>query len=202
MKTTAWLVWKELGEPAEVIGYIHWFGTEWNGKEVVPSDNEYALVKCKYTADEMRAFENVIAKTIEDVNKAWEQFNAGKEDFVDKQLAKEYAELDAEVKAKEEEHIAPLKARMNEIKDTLAEQMEFGQAQSFEADFGTFYWRSTKKYEYPSDLKFQLENGEVHDLEYGEQVTTALSAVKKHFEMENDPVDEKKSLQFRAKKKK
>lgn len=204
MRTTAWLVWKQMGKPEKgVIGYIEWFGTKWDGetKEVVPTNEDHAVFHYHYTVAELVAFEEIIAKTVADVNAAYDRFMSGTDTFVDEELCREYAELDAQAKALEEQHITPLKERMDAIKETLTEQLAFGGVQSHETGFGTFYFRDTKKYEYPDDLEFQTEDGALMTLAVGEQVATAMSAAKKHYELSHEPADVRRSLQFRAKRK-
>lgn len=201
MRTTAWLVWKTLGEPEEVYGYIEWFGMRWDGRENVPTNEDHAIFHCVYTAAEMREFEEVIAKTIAEVNEAYERFQNAADALINETLTREYAELDAQVKGIEENQIAPLKERMDAIKDTIAEQMEFGDVASHEAEGGTFYWRTSKTYEYPDVLEFQTESGKVMTFAEGEQVKLAMGAVKKQYELSHDPVKVTKSLLYKPKKK-
>ncbi len=203
MRTTAWLVWQTMGKPTGgVIGYIEWFGMRWNGTENVPTNEDHAVFHCHYTAEELTQFELVIGKTIEEVNEAYEHFLNSKDAFVNEELTREYAELDAQVKQIEESQIASIKARMEEIKTTIAEQMEFGDIPSHEAESGTFYWRTNKTYDYPAALEFQTEYGGVMTLAVGEEVIAAVGAAKKHFELSHDPVKVTKSLSYRAKKQK
>lgn len=201
MRTTAWLVWQELGKPEKVYGYIAWIGTEWNGTEVVPVEDEYLMIKYCYTFAELTTFEDVIAKSINDINSAYERFLNGT-NLVDEELCKRYADLDEQVKAIEAREIEPLKVQMDEIKEMISEQMQLGDIPSHETPFGTFSWRTTKKYEYPEDLEFQTESAGLMTLALGEEIAMALSATKKNYELGHDPVEEKKSLSFRAKKKK
>lgn len=203
MRTTAWLVWVEMGRPSNgAIGYIEWFGMRWDGAENVPTNEDHAVFHCHYTAEELARFELVIGKTIEEVNEAYERFLNSKDAFVSEELTREYAELDAQVKQIEESQIAGIKARMEEIKATISEQMEFGDMPSHEAESGTFYWRTNKTYDYPSTLQFQTEHGGVMTLAVGEEVIAAVGAAKKHFELSHDPVKVTKSLSYRAKKQK
>lgn len=201
MRTTAWLVWKELGMPEKVQGYIAWIGTIWNGTEVVPVEDEYLMVKYTYTKEELIAFEEVIAKTISDVNKAYDLFLMGS-NLVDEELCNKYAELDNQIREIEASQIEPIKVQMEEIKEVIAEQMELGGLPSAETPLGSFSFRTTKKYQYPEDLEFQTEHAGVMSLNLGEEIVMAVSACKKNYELSHDPIEEKKSLSFRAKKKK
>jgi len=201
MRTTAWLVWNELGKPKNITGYIVWLGTEWNGKEVIPSDSEYMIIKYVYTESELQHFGKVIEKTIEEVNEAYPRY-LNPTDNIDEDLCKNYAEVYDQIKWVEDQQIAPLKEKLNEIKKVISDQMEFGLSESHKSEVGTFFWRSTKKYEFPEDLEFQIESGDNFTLALGEEVEKALKVAKKTFEAGNDPMSESKTLQFRAVKKK
>ena len=203
MRATAWLVWKEMGEPETVTGYILWVGTEWDVKEIIPTKDENMVIKYVYKADELRQFEDVIAKTITDVNKAYEIFTSMDNALVDEDLCQEYAEIYNKIKAIELSQIAPLKEKLDEIKETLSDQILFSGQEGYKCEFGSFFYRSSKKYEYPQDFEFGVEiGGSVETFKVGnaEEISKSLSVFKKNYEKANEPVEEKKSLQFRAKK--
>lgn len=203
MKTTAWLVWDKLNRPeGGVIGYIEWFGMKWDdtAKELVPTNEDHAIFHHKYSAQELLAFEDVIGKTIDDVNSAYEKFSQGENLLVSEDLWKEYAELDAKKKQIEASELEPLETRMSEIKQSISDTLEFGGSLNLETPIGTFYFKETKKFEYPDDLEFQTESGNIMTLALGEEVSLAMSAAKKNYELSNEPYDIKRSLQFKAKK--
>jgi hypothetical protein len=199
MRTTAWLVWKELGKPKAVTGYIVWIGTEWNGEELIASEDEYLIIKYVYFAEELIAFEQVIEKTINEVNEAYPRF-LNPTDNVSEELCNEYAGVYKQIKDIENGEIAELKEKLSEIGETIADQMRFGLSENHKLDIGTFFWKSTKKYEYPQDMKFQTEDGMTLSFAKGDEITSALKVAKKNFEKYTDPVSENKFLQFRAKK--
>lgn len=201
MKQTAWLVWKETGMPDKVTGYIEWIGTEWNGTEVVPSIDEYMLVKCDYTAQELNEWENVIIKAIGDINEAYEKFVNSSELFIDEDLCKQYAKLNAEIKEIEEKQIEILKVQREELGEQIATQLAMSDAENHKTEYGSFFWKVSKKYAYPDDLEFQTNTG-VYSLALGEEIVAGVKACKKGYEKFSKPVEEKKSLQFRASKKK
>lgn len=198
MRMTAWLVWNELGRPEATHGYIAWIGTKWNGTEIVPVTDEYMMIKYVYTKEELLGFEEVIAKSIADINALYERFLVAT-DTVDQALCNEYAEIEKQIKAIESTK-EPLEARQEEIKEALSEQMAFGLMDTIEGEFGSFFFKKTKKYAYPPTLEFALPNGEVMTVATGEEVESAMKIVKKVYEGSHDPIEEKRSLQFRAKK--
>lgn len=203
MKQTAWLVWKETGMPKQVTGFIEWIGTEWKSdtKEVVPSADEYMLVKCIYSAEELSEWEKIVAKAIADINETYERFKNSSEEVVDEALCKEYAKLTAEMKEIEDSQLAILKAKRDEIGQAIGEQMAVGNLDKLKTDGGSFFWRTSKKYEYPETLQVQTKTG-IYNLPEAEDIADAVKACKKNYESTNDPIEEKKTIQFRATKKK
>lgn len=206
MRATAWLVWNKLGKPEKgVIGYLEWFGTKWNDetKELVPTNEDHAIFHCKYTADELADFEEVIEKAIKDINTTYDKLMNSDTGFIDEELIKEYAELDAKVKKFKDEYenkAEEFEGRMDEIKETIGGQLEFGGLLNHETPFGTFYFKEAKKFEYPDSLEFQTESGNVMTLAVGEEVSVAMSAAKKNYELTHTPDEIKKTVQFKAKK--
>ena len=203
MELTAWLVWKELGEPEKVEGYIYWIGTEWNAesKEVIASDDEYAIVKCVYTADRLTALEDVIETTINKVNEMYEKH--GKEQpEINEDILKAYISLEQQIKSVEEKTIKPLKEKQEELKEQILAFLMFNGGANISKDYGTFYNQPSKKWKHPDTLTFTLENGETHNVEYALEVANALKSAQKKFELTADPIYERPSLRFRAKKSK
>lgn len=196
MKTTAWLVWNETGKPSKVVGYIEYIPTQWNpiSKAVEPTGGESTVAgECVYTAEEMAAFTDVILKTIKEVNEGYEEWLTSTDEFVSQEDVAEYAQLAQECATRE--------ARMEVILERIGDQMKMGGKESIPSPFGSFYFTSKKKYEpIPPESKINyLDRGITWD--DAEQIAAAASAFKKKFETEHDPIEVKKSLAFRAKKK-
>jgi hypothetical protein len=192
MRLTAWLIWKTTNEPYLVDGIIEWIGTEWNGTELVPTGERYC-VAVQYTDKELRDFEKVIQKTIDEVNAEYERFLESSTKFVVQDDINSYNEIFQQIEALED--------KLSFYKEKIAGQLEFGGARTFSCDFGTFSFRERKEYEYPKDLKIGYKDITL-TLEAGEQIEKALSVVKKNFELNNDPVRVTKTLGFTPKRKK
>lgn len=199
MKATAWLVYKTAqlnGHEVKVVkGYIEFFQVKWDAeaRENVPVSEGTELYGVSYTAEELEDFTAIIVKTVNDVNTEYQQFLLGTEDFVEAYDKARYAEL-------EEEKIK-IEAEQSAIKERIAEQMTFGLQKTLETEFGTFYFTEKKKYEYPPTLKIgYLDMGLV--LEDAEKIASALSASKKNYELEAEPISVTRSLAFRSKTKK
>jgi len=192
MRTTAWLVLQANSNATSIRAIIEWIGTEWNGVELVPTDEEHICLEHTYTRQELFDFTGVILKTINEVNAEYPKFLEASSASISADDCAEYAKLELEKKAVEE--------KMKPIKERIGEQLAFGGVLSHETEFGTFYFTTKKVYEYPSDLKFQLEDGSVMTLTEGEKVELAMSIVKKNYEIENVPISETKAIGFRAKK--
>lgn len=191
MRTTAYLVWKKTNEPESVKGYLEWIGTEWNGSEIVPS-GEGAVYEYTYSADELKNFESVILKTIDEVNAEYLKFLSVGETVLDNEDIEEYVRL--------ENQKAEIEEKQNAIKERVADILTIAGQKSAETPFGTFYFTDRKKYEYPDDLEFETKSGEVVSLAYAKEVALGAGVAKKMFEAENDPVSVSKSFSFRAKK--
>lgn len=200
MKTTAWLVYQkaleEGHEVEEVKGYIEFLRVEWDSKqkENVPIEGEETKIYwCSYKAGELENFTGFILKTIEDINAEYEKFLAGTVDLVEDYDVVRYNEIN--------EEIAKLSMEQDAIKERIAEQMTFGLQKTLETEFGTFYFTEKKKYEYPPNLKIgYLDMGLV--LEDAEKIASALSASKKNYELEAEPISVTRSLAYRSKTKK
>ena len=89
---------------------------------------------------------------------------------------------------------------MEVIKQKISEQMEFTSQSNYESEVGTFFWKTTKKYDYPDDLELQVGE-QKYPLDEADKIATARKVVVKDYEANNDPISETKSLQFRGKKK-
>lgn len=193
MRTTAWLVWQATGKPEKVYGYLEWIGTQWDGKEIVPTGETDSVEYC-YSREEMEDFENTIQKTIDEVNEAYPIFLQSDNSLVDEEDVEEYARLQEEITERE--------AKQAEIKERIGEQLTVGNCQSFESVFGTFYFTERKTYKYPDDLPVNLGDGKLITLKEAEDVSTAASVAKKNYEGQHDPVSTSRSIGFRAKKSK
>jgi len=180
--------------PRIVRGYIEFFYTEWSGTEVVPIEGkESEVIYFEYTAEELDRFTDVVVKTIEEINVAYEAFlERPKESFVQGDDVIEYARLDKQRKE--------IEAKQKEIKDRIGEQLSFSGEDSFEHEVGTFYTTIKKTYEYPDSLEFAIEGGAIYTVGQGEQIAAGMSAVKKNYELEHEPKTISKSVGFRPKK--
>ena len=196
MKTTAWLIFKNAGSPSKVVGHIEYIPTRWNEatREIEPTGGESVVsASITYTAEELEAFTAVILKTIAEVNEEYPKWLESSADFVNKDDVSEYARLNAQV--------VELEVKMDEIKDRIAGQLDFGGARTAETEFGTFYFTERKTFDYPKTLKIDY-------LEYGlilgdaDDIAAAAKVAKTKFETENEPKSISRSLAFKAKKKK
>lgn len=203
MKATAWLVWIVTGQPGKVLGAIEYFATTWDPeqKKVVPiSDRESEIIDIVYTAEELQAFTGVIIRTMEEVNAAYEKW-LNQEDLVSREDLDRYEELAAQVE--------PIELEMDEIKERIKTQMEFGGKLTHKASFGTFSIRENKTYAYPPELPVITEkevNGlpvvEEYTLEETEEIGAAAKTAMKNFELISEPVTRSTSISFRAAKEK
>lgn len=193
MKLTAWLVWNTVGCPPFVRGYIEYIPTQWNKetKEIEPTGEESQEVAAfTYTGEELGAFTAVIVDTMLQVNEAYKIWLESTDEFVNQDDVARYAEIEQEIKDRE--------AEQEIIAERLTDQLGMGKKETLATPFGSFFFKITKKYVYPKDLR--LEDGML--LETAEEIATRVSAAKKKFETENDPTNVSKSLVFRANKKK
>lgn len=195
MKTTAWLVWNATGKPTTVVGAIEYIPTRWNDatREIEPTGEESTIVATMtYPSADLEAFTAYILKVIAEVNEEYPKFLAGSDEFVKEEDVAEYARLNAEV--------AALEVRMDEIKDRIAGQMDFGGVRTAETPVGTFYFSERKTYDYPPTLKINyLDMGLV--LDDAEKIASATKIAKVNFEQDAEPKSVSRSLGFRAKKK-
>lgn len=183
MKTTAWLVWRNAwtdgGErPKTVTGYIEYIPTRWDFtvRELVPTYEKTTVsAKYVYKSEELEAFEQVIRKTITDVNTAYDEWIESTDEFIDRDDVARYAQLTEQAKKIAEE--------MSDIKDRLTIQMQTGSKKSYSSVVGTFYFTERKKWEYPEELV---------------KAKDKVAIKMKKFEQENDPVGVSSSLAFRG----
>jgi len=200
MRFTALLVLLENrrrgNDPQSVRGYIEWIGTEWNGKELVPT-GETEVLEIYYSKEELDAFSLIIISTIEEINQEYENFSsAPKENLVSEEDIAEYAELEAKKKE--------IELKQSVIKERVFEVMKFSGQQNVKHDLGSFSIATSKKYQYPDDLEFQTESGNIMTLALGEEILVGLSSAKKNYELNHEPVSVTHSIKFnapRAKKK-
>lgn len=182
--------------PESVRGYIEWIGTEWNGKELVPT-GETEVLEIYYSSKELDDFLPIIFSTIEEINQEYENFsNTPKENLVADEDIVAYAELEAQKKE--------IEAKQAVIKEKVFEVMKFSGQQNVSHELGSFSISTLKKYEYPDDLEFQTESGNIMTLALGEEVLVGLSSAKKNYELNHEPVSITHSIRFnapRAKKK-
>lgn len=181
MKTTAWLVWKLNAEPNVVVGHIEYIPTQWNEdtREIEPADEETIVAGTyRYSAEELASFGRTILDTVDQVNEGYQEWLESTNDFIDAEDVARFAELESEIKKLSEEK--------DRIKELIAEQMKVGKSDSYTSVFGSFYFSTKKKWEYPEEITQEIANA---------------AAKKKRFETENKPVEITKSLGFRAKKK-
>lgn len=195
MKLTAWLVWNECGKPEAVYGFIEYLPTVWNPVtrkvELVEGEKSVVAAKIVYSGEEMAAFTEVIHKTMVEINAAYEEWKESTDEFINQEDIAEYAAI--------EQQIAELTSKQDLVRERIADQMTMGKKDTLPTPFGSFFFRSTKKYAYPPSLKINyLEMGIT--LEDAEAIAAATSAAKKKFETENEPASVSKSLSFRAKK--
>ena len=194
MKTTAWLVWSFYGRMLPVVGYIEYIPTRWNEitREIELTGGESIVAaSISYPSEELEAFTAVILKIIGEINEEYPKWLESSADFVNQEDAAEYARLNAQV--------AELETKMDEIKERIAGQLDFGGARTAETSFGTFYFTERKTYDYPKNLPIQ---GGILTLEETDLIAAAVKAAKTKFETENEPKSISRSLAFKAKKKK
>jgi hypothetical protein len=194
MMTTAWLVWKNTGMPKKVKGYIEYIPTQWNPvtREIEPTEGESVVAaEFTYTYEELDNYTAFILKTIDEVNEAYIEWLDSTDMYVNQEDIAEYAIL--------EQQVTELEAKMKDIKDRIAEQMSLGKKDSLPTPFGSFYFTTRKTFEYPKGMRINyLDYGLT--IEDAEEIAVATTAVKKRFELDNEPVNVSKSLGFKPKK--
>ena len=193
MKFTAWLVWEINKKPGSgVKGIIEWIATEWDGQELVPKDEPHEFVEHLYSADDLRAFKDVITKTVADVNAAYPRWLESTDNFVSDEDCKSFAELETQKKE--------IEKKQSVIKERVKEQLQFGGARSYESEFGSFFIMERKTYAYPKDLRARLEDGKEYTFEQTEEIGIAMSVAKKNWETANEPKSVGRTIGFRLKK--
>lgn len=195
MKCTAWLVWASGGKPQTgVKGFIEWIGTRWDEekKELIPT-GDTAVVEHQYSAEELVRFTDIILETIKQVNEVYPKWLEGTSDLVNEDDCRAYAELEAQIKE--------LEAQQKEIKERIGGQLEFGGRDNHETPYGTFYITTRKTYDYPETLQ-ALVGDKTFTLAEADKIDGAMAAVKKEWELTNDPKSISRSVAFRAKRKK
>lgn len=196
MKATAWLVWKVTSEPKKVRGHIEYIATEWNAeaREIVPiEDRETELVTIDYHADDLKDFDKVIIKAMNEVNEEYEKWLQSSDELISLLDMETYAEL----KKKQDDFNLEIDAQLAEISERLITQMETGGVKTIKGTVGTFFITEKKKYVYPPDLKvfFEEEDWLLKDVELME---AAAKVARKNFELITDPTSISKSVGFRA----
>ncbi len=194
MKTTAWLVWKNAGQPQKVKGAIEYIATEWDPKEkaIVPIEGrETEVIEITYDYKELEAFTQVILKAIAEINEFYEKWLTKDASAINQKDIEAYMEL-KQAKDKAE-------AEMKEIGQRILEQMEFGGVASHKVAGGSFYTITKKTWEYPEGLTFEV-GGEIKTLEYAEEVSAAAKVTVKNYELATEPKTETTSIGFRVAK--
>lgn len=194
MKTTAWLVWKETGCPAAVIGHIEFLQTTWNEEksclELIGEETEVTSIT--YHKADLEAFTEVIIKIMTEVNTFYETWKDRTTDFVDKDDIKLLADLTAKADAIEEE----IKA----VKASIMSQMEFGGLTTYkEEGLGTLSITTRKTYNTPENLPFKVGK-KTYTLKDFEEIEMASKAAVKNYQLITEPVSTSESISFRAKK--
>lgn len=196
MRATAWLIWKHVGEPEKVLGHIEYFQTIWDSdrkRVVVIDDIQSDVISILYTAEEMRAFTQVILKAMDDINEFYEKWKESTGDFVNKNDVVRYVDLKVEIEQKEVE--------LEEIAERILSQMEFGGEENHKTEFGSFFVRETSTYEYPPYLPVHYTDMEL-TLDSADGINAAAKAAKTNYELTNDPKTTKRKVQFRFAKEK
>lgn len=196
MKATAWLVWMQCGQPEKIEGAIEFIQTTWDpdAKRVVPiDDKETELIEITYHAEDLKAFTKVIADTMNEVNEVYEKWQSKTDAFVSREDIERYEALHLKKAALEEE--------MDDVKERIKTQMEFGGMLNFKSELGTFYITERSTYDYPETLPVKV-GAEEYTLAEAEEVESATKAAKKNYELITEPVSQSSSVGFRPKKEK
>ena len=194
MKATAWLVWMMCDKPEIVKGAIEFIQTTWDpeAKAVVPIDGkESEVVEITYDAEDMEHFTRVIIESMNEVNEAYEKWLKGTDAFINQDDIAKYERLNVEKSNLEKE--------MDEIKERIKTQMEFGGLLNVKTPAGTFYITERKTFDYPANLKIKyLDMGLV--LEDAEAIGSAAKAAQKNYELLAEPISQSTSIGFRPAK--
>lgn len=197
MKATAWLVWQEGGESAEEVhGAIEFIQTTWNPetREVEPlDDKETEVIEIVYTKEDLKNFTKVVADTMAEVNRVYEIWKERTDEFVNKEDIEKYESLNLKIEALERE--------MDEVKERIKTQMEYGGLLNYKSEMGTFYITERKTYKYPEGLRINyLDMGLT--IEDVDEIDAHAKIAKKNYELGAEPVSISSSIGFRTKKEK
>ncbi len=196
MKTTAWLVWQNTGQPKTVDGAIEFIQTTWDPetKMVVPIENKQTeIVEIKYTQKELQDFTQVILKAIDDINAFYETWKDKTDTFINNEDIEEYIKLNQE--------ISDLETKQKEVAERIQIQMEAGGMVNHKTPAGTFYTTTRKTWDYPSDMpvRYEDEDWMLHDVL---DMQTAMKVAQKNYELIAEPKSESTSIGFRVAKEK
>lgn len=194
MLATAWLVWRASGKPDVVNGYVEFIETVWDEElhdvKIVEGTDTVVMAR-RYTWAEMENFTQAILKAMSDVNAFYKKWEASSGEFVRQD------DIDAALKLRA--RLATIEAELEEVEDRIASQMEFGGEETHKLDgLGTYYFKTTDAWEYPEELEFVLDGAEKFTLGKAERVASGVKAVKKNYELVNEPATSKKTLAYRA----
>lgn len=193
MMATAWLVWRKAGEPKRVRGYVEFIETVWNPEtndiELV-DDTKTVVVNRVYTHAELKSFTQAIIKAMQDVNAFYERWQASSGEFVKESDIQESVRLRGQIES--------LEADLEEVEDRIASQMDFGGEENHKTEGGTFYFKTTEAWDYPPELEFLLDGKEEFTLEKAERVASGVKAVKRNYELVNEPAATKRTLAYRS----
>lgn len=194
MRATAFLVWKECHQPEEVRGHIEYFQTTWDPEQrkvVLVEGTESEVISIVYSEAEMKAFEQVVLKAMDDINEFYKKWIASTGDFVSKSDIESFVDLKREIDQKETE--------LEEIAERIQTQMEFGGEENHKVPgVGSFFIKTTNTWEYPEELAFNKG----WTLKMADEIAAAAKAAKSNFELINEPKTTKRKVQFRAAKEK
>lgn len=202
MRATAWLVWKETGEPDEVVGQVEYIPTTWNpeAEEVQPIEGaESEVVSYTYTASELEGFTDVIMKSIEDVNEFYEKWQESSDQFVEESDVKEYENL----RAKKDEFVEDIDTKIDDVQSRIESQMKFGGITTYRGEGGTYSLRSYESYDHPDELTVHYDGEELTLKEAKKRkkgLKDAIKVAKKNYERITEPESVKESISFYRKK--
>lgn len=193
MLATAWLVWMATGKPDQVLGYIEFIETVWSSEEhdvVLVEGKETQVMGRVYTKAELENFTNAILKAMREVNLFYEKWLMASGEFV--------KEDDIELALELRGQIGKIEENLKEVEERIAIQMQFGGEESHPVEGkGTFYFKTSETWEYPDELAFVLDGTEPFTLGKAERVASGAKAVKKNYELVNEPATSKTTINFR-----
>lgn len=196
MLFTAWLVWKECGEPETVKGAIEFFQTTWNPetREIEPLEKESETIHITYQAEQLKAFTEVIIREMNAVNDFYIKWADKDSSFIDEADCEEVAKLTAEIEKLDE--------KLKAAKGRILSQMEFGGVTNHNIEgMGTFYITEKKTYKYPENLPV-LHGKKRLPLSECEEIAKEAKAAIKNFELVSEPVSSSTSIGYRKPTKK